>query len=108
MLTITDNAASHITRLLAEKGLPAGTHGLRLGVAGGGCSGFQYIMDLAEPKEDDNVYAHGDARVFVDPKSVLLIGGSVLDYNDGLTGAGFVVRNPQSSGSCGCGMSFSV
>jgi len=108
MLTITEKAARKIKDLLQERDLDPQKHGLRIGVAGGGCSGFQYMMDLGEKKEEDNTYSREEALVFIDPKSALLVGGSVLDYNDGLTGAGFVVTNPQATGTCGCGMSFSV
>ena len=110
MISITEKAAKKIQTLLAEKGLDAATHGLRISIAGGGCSGYMYQMDLTERREGDNVYPAEDApaKVLVDPKSALLLGGSTVDYSDGLTDAGFKVLNPHAKDSCGCGLSFSV
>lgn len=108
MLTITDKAAEKIRTHLVAEGKDLGRFGLRITVEGGGCSGYQYRMDLAEAAPEDNVYLHADARVFVDPRSLLFIGDSVVDFQEGLTGAGFSVRNPNVTGTCGCGTSFSV
>ena len=112
MLTITDNAATKINNLLDSEGRAPEVWGLRIHVEGGGCSGFQYKMDFeeapAEPTEGMNVFHNGEARVLIDSKSLLFVGGSTVDYNDGLTGAGFVITNPNATGTCGCGMSFSV
>jgi len=105
---VTEKAAKEVQRVLEEKQLPE-EGGVRLGVKGGGCSGFSYVMNL-EPKPGlgDEVFdAHG-LRVFVDPKSYLYLEGTELDFADDLTNRGFVFRNPNSSGSCGCGASFSV
>ena len=86
------------------------SRGLRISIAGGGCSGFMYQMELSEIREDDKVFLHEDtgSRVFIDSKSVLLLGGSIVDYSDGLTDAGFKVRNPDAKDTCGCGLSFGV
>ena len=112
MLTITDNAATKIRKLLAEQDRPPADWALRIHVEGGGCSGFQYKMDFeAAPKEPTdglNLFENGDSKVLIDSKSLLFVGGSTVDYNDGLTGAGFVITNPNATGTCGCGMSFSV
>ena len=110
MITMTDKAAQKITQLLGERDLSPATHGLRIAVSGGGCSGFMYHMEFAEAREDDNVYSHdgSEARVLVDAKSALLLGGSVVDYSDALTDAGFKVGNPQATDTCGCGQSFAV
>lgn len=105
---ITPKAAEKITALLQAENLDPVTHGLRVGVVGGGCSGYSYKMEFTETRDGDQVVAHGPAQVFVDSKSLLFLGGSVLDYIESLTGAGFTVRNPNATGTCGCGTSFSV
>ena len=80
----------------------------RVYIEGGGCSGFQYGFTFDDPREGDTRVRAGDVEVLVDPQSAMYVGGSTIDFVEGLTGAGFVVRNPNASGSCGCGMSFSV
>lgn len=107
MMIVTDKAAAKIRSLLEAERRDDG-QGLRIGVTGGGCSGFQYVMELGAEKDGDNVFQNGEARVFIDPKSLLFVDGSVIDYNDGLTNAGFVIQNPKSTGTCGCGLSFSM
>ncbi len=107
MMIVTDKAAEKIQALLNAEGKDT-THGLRIGVRSGGCSGFQYEMVFDAPKEADEVFSNGEAKVLVDKKSLLFVDGSVLDYNEGLTNAGFVIRNPQATDTCGCGQSFSV
>ena len=109
-IAIADKAAEKLRELmLAEKKDPA-EFGLRLGVQGGGCSGLSYFMDFDTAKEDDKVFTHPAAgvKVLVDPKSILHLSGSVLDYSEGLMGAGFSIKNPNVKGSCGCGSSFST
>jgi iron-sulfur cluster assembly accessory protein len=106
MLTITDKAQRRISELAQSSGV-ADT-GLKLSVVSGGCSGFQYKYDLGVASPSDHVIEAGTARVIVDGDSMLFLGGCTLDYLDGLSGAGFSVRNPKASGTCGCGTSFSV
>lgn len=89
--------------LVASKG---SGDGLRLAVEKGGCAGMQYIMEIDSPKPEDAVIEHMGAKVFIDPQSATHISGSTLDYEDGLSGAGFRIRNPRASRSCGCGTSF--
>ncbi len=108
MMTITDKAAEKIKFLLAGDHRDPAEFGLRVGVEGGGCSGYQYRMDLTQAKEEDTIFEHNAAKVFVDPRSALFLGGSILDYVESLTGAGFTIRNPNATGTCGCGTSFSV
>jgi iron-sulfur cluster assembly accessory protein len=108
MMTITDKAAEKIRCILANEKKDPGFWGLRVGIEGGGCSGYQYKLDLTERQPDDNVYERGEAKVFIDPRSLLFLGGSTVDYVESLTGAGFTIRNPNVSGTCGCGTSFSV
>jgi iron-sulfur cluster assembly protein len=107
---ITDKAAQKLKELMvAEKKDPA-AFGLRLGVQGGGCSGLSYFMDFDIPQPEDKVFVHDGqgVRVIVDPKSILHVSGSLLDYSEGLMGSGFSIKNPNVKGSCGCGNSFST
>lgn len=80
----------------------------RVYVEGGGCSGYQYGFAMDEKKEDDLQLSFGEVTVLVDPQSRLYLHGSTLDYVDDLKGSGFTVQNPNSKGSCGCGVSFTV
>lgn len=107
-ITVTEKAASEVRRIMSQKQL-GGDSGLRLGVKGGGCSGFSYVMNL-EPAaaRGDEIFEAGGLRVFVDPKSYLYLEGTEVDFNDDLSHRGFVFKNPSSTGSCGCGASFSV
>lgn len=83
--------------------------GLRVMVVGGGCSGFTYRMGFDETvTERDNVYEVDGIRVIVDEKSLLYMKGTQIDYHDGLMGRGFVFNNPNATGKCGCGSSFSA
>ena len=105
---ISDKAAEKLKELMvAEKKDPA-QYGLRLGVQGGGCSGLSYFMDFDTARDDDKVFTHPAAgvRVLVDAKSILYVSGSILDYSEGLMGAGFSIKNPNVKSSCGCGQSF--
>ncbi len=106
-IDITPQAAAHIRTLSQEKGSAQG--GLRLGVRGGGCSGFSYVVDW-EPAagEADHVFERDGARVFVDPRSARFLEGTVVDWQKTLMQSGFVFRNPNVKSSCGCGESFSV
>jgi iron-sulfur cluster assembly accessory protein len=83
--------------------------GLRVAVRGGGCSGLEYALDFElQARENDFVLDYDDLKVFVDPVSARYLAGTVIDYVMGTTGAGFKFSNPNASGSCGCGSSFSV
>lgn len=108
MLIVTDKAANKIKSLVDLEGKDIQTDGLKISVAGGGCSGFQYIMEIRPSDEADRVFANGDSKVYIDDKSLMFVSGSVVDYNDGLTNAGFVIQNPAATGTCGCGQSFSM
>lgn len=93
--------------MLAEKGLHAGY--LRVGVKGGGCSGFSYVLDLVErASESDKQFEEHGARVCVDRKSYLFVNGTVVDFRDDLVKAGFVFENPAARRTCSCGDSFAV
>ena len=108
MIQITDNAAAQIRRMLARRG--AEETGLRAGVKAGGCSGFEYTFGWERgPKETDVVFEGADgSKVFVDPRSLRLLDGSVLDYDTSLLSKGFTFTNPHATGTCGCGVSFSA
>ncbi len=107
-ISLTEKAAAQVMRLREEGKIPA-SHGLRVGVKGGGCSGFTYVLGFdEEAKENDRVIEMHGVRIFVDPKSLFLLSGTVLDFSDGLNGKGFVFNNPQAARTCGCGNSFGV
>lgn len=105
MVSLTERAAGEISELLEKQSKT--DHGLRVWVAGGGCSGFQYGMALDnELAEDDQVFESHGVRVFVDPMSFQYIEGSEIDFIDTLMGGGFKVNNPNAASTCGCGHSF--
>ena len=104
-ITLLPGAANKIRSILAERNLTG--HGLRVFVAGGGCSGMQYGMGIErEPGEFDSVFESEGVQVFVDPTSMMYLTGSTVDYVDNLMGGGFRVDNPNAVSSCGCGHSF--
>jgi iron-sulfur cluster assembly accessory protein len=94
--------------MLAKRG--AAETGLRVGVKAGGCSGFEYTFGWERgPKETDTVFEGPDgAQVFVDPRSLRLLDGTVLDYDTSLLSKGFLFNNPHAKSTCGCGVSFSI
>jgi len=107
-IALTEKAAAEVQRLKTSHDIPA-HHGLRLSVKGGGCSGFSYVLGFDEKaKETDRVFESHGVSIYVDPKSLFYISGTVLDFSDGLNGKGFVFSNPQAARTCGCGSSFGV
>src|SRR5450432_1381809 len=107
-ITISDKAVEFAKKKLAARGTPEAA--VRLGVKGGGCSGFSYVIQFedTEPKERDTVYDAGGVRFYVDKKSFVYLAGSVLDYEQTLMFQGFKFKNPQEASSCGCGHSLTV
>ena len=106
-IEVSETAAEQALDLLDGEGMDTAVAGLRLFVQQGGCAGLSYGMRFdTEPEDDDQVYEHHDLRVFVDPASMNYIGGSQLDFEGGLQGAGFHVENPNVVSECGCGESF--
>ena len=107
-IMLTKKAEDKVKEILSEQ--PETYAGLRIQVVGGGCSGFQYRMGFAKNFNDqsDQIYEFDGLRVFVDKQSLLYMDGAEVDYIEGLHGAGFKFNNPNVSGSCGCGNSFSV
>ncbi len=104
IINMTPAATDKVRELLTQENDPS--LGLRIFVAGGGCSGLQYGMTLDEEQEGDTVIPQGSFKVLVDEMSVGYITGSEVDYVDSLMGAGFTVNNPNAVSSCGCGHSF--
>ena len=107
MVTVTDIAAGKVRDFMQSQNAENGV-GLRVGVRGGGCSGFQYALALDEKRDDDHVFECGGVRVLVDPASLRYVDGSTVDYKESFMGAGFEVSNPNVVASCGCGSSFRV
>jgi iron-sulfur cluster assembly protein len=107
-LTITDGAASYAKDKLAQRGTPGAA--VRLGIKGGGCSGFSYVIQFDDdpPRERDSVFEHQGVRFYVDKKSLVYLAGSALDYEKTVMFQGFKFRNPNEASSCGCGHSFTV
>ncbi len=108
-LCITEKAAKEVQRVMSEQSLPDGAV-LRVGVAGGGCSGFQYSLGFdtsVDPAKDHLSEQHG-VKVAVDKKSSLFLDGTTVDFYDGLEKRGFTFNNPNAVKSCGCGSSFSA
>ena len=105
MMTMTPIAARYLADLLVSKGASA-TSGLRLAVRRGGCAGWQYEMQVAEPEQGDEVIEKDGARLIVAADSLERLAGCEIDYSDELSDAGFKVNNPKASRSCGCGISF--
>lgn len=135
-VTVTEIAARRIEQIIQEHGFDPANMKLRVGVKGGGCSGFNYTLDLTEVQKDSDeawsfTYARGNAvsasegggtatatataggdtftvTVVCDPKSYLYLNGTTIDYKDEIMGSGFVFNNPNSTSTCGCGSSFSA
>jgi iron-sulfur cluster assembly protein len=109
-ITMTDKAVAKGKAIVAEEGAELKAPGLRITVKGGGCSGLMYQMAIGDgpAAENEAVFEEEGFRVYIDKKSLFFLNGSELDYADGLTGAGFKFRNPNATGTCGCGESFSV
>lgn len=107
-LKFSEKAVEFAKKRLAERGTPDAA--VRLGIRGGGCSGFSYVVafDDDPPRERDYVYEEAGVRFYVDKKSFVYLAGSVLDYEQTLMFQGFKFRNPQEASTCGCGHSFTV
>ena len=108
MITFTDKGTEKVQEFLATQGGALETSGLRVGVRGGGCSGFQYALALDERREDDHVFDASGIQVLVDPASMQYVDGSTVDFTESFMGSGFEVSNPNVVASCGCGSSFRV
>ncbi|MHC5064079.1 MAG: HesB/IscA family protein [Planctomycetota bacterium] len=107
---ITERAAKEVVRVVAEQGFSADKTWVRIGAKGGGCSGFSYVLDFDQegPGEFDLSYREHGVNLVIDKKSEFFMGGTTIDFNDGLLNRGFVFLNPSASGTCGCGLSFTT
>jgi len=106
---LSETAAREIKSIIEQQELDADKVRLRVGVKGGGCSGFSYILDLTESQKDsDEAFEQHGITVICDPKSLLYLGGTTVDFKDEIMGRGFVFSNPNATTSCGCGSSFAV
>jgi iron-sulfur cluster assembly protein len=108
MITLSSVGAQKVNEFLATQGEQAAVAGLRVGVRGGGCSGFQYVLAFDEQRDGDQVFTDQGIRLLVDEESLPYVDGSTIDYVQELMGAGFKVENPNVVAACGCGSSFRV
>ena len=108
-IQLTEAAAREIGQIIKQQELDAAKIRLRVGVKGGGCSGFSYVLDLTETHRDnDEEFDVNGIRVVCDPKSYLYLNGTDIDFKDEIMGRGFVFNNPNATSTCGCGSSFSA
>lgn len=109
-ISLSETAAKEIKKIIQDQELPEEAVRLRVGVKGGGCSGFTYLLDLTEEPttdSDEEVDSHG-IKILVDNKSLLYLEGTEIDFRDEIMGRGFVFKNPNATSSCGCGSSFTA
>ena len=108
-LTLTERAGEEVKKFLAEEKVTLASAGLRVAVLPGGCSGFRYSLNIEEQASaDDVVIETAGVRLFVDEFSAQYINGTVIDYKSNFQESGFAFENPNASGGCGCGSSFTV
>lgn len=109
-ITLSEKAAGEIKNIIKQQGLPEEQTRLRVGVKGGGCSGFSYMLDLTEEDkgESDEELDSNGVKILVDMKSYLYLNGVEIDFKDEVMGKGFVFKNPNATSTCGCGSSFSA
>jgi iron-sulfur cluster assembly protein len=108
MIEISDKGAEKVHEFLTSQAADVSVAGLRVGVRGGGCSGFQYQLAFDEQRADDAVFESHGLKLLVDRESLPFVSGSTIDYEESLQGAGFKVSNPNVVAACGCGSSFRV
>lgn len=108
-IELSETAAREIKTIIQQQELDAAKVRLRVGVKGGGCSGFSYLLDLTEQdRETDEKFEKHGVTIVCDPKSYLYLNGVTIDFKDEVMGRGFVFNNPNATSSCGCGSSFSA
>ena len=109
-ITLSETAAKEVKQIIKDQQLPEDQTRLRVGVKGGGCSGFSYMLDLVEeqPGENDEEFESQGIKLLIDSRSLLYLSGTEIDFRDEVMGRGFVFKNPNATTSCGCGSSFSV
>jgi iron-sulfur cluster assembly accessory protein len=107
-ISVTENAVAEVQKFMQEQGA-ANTAGLRVAVLPGGCSGFQYGLNIEdEAQDDDEIFESNGIKLFVDPFSGQYLDGVEIDYVTTMMGAGFTFKNPNATGGCGCGSSFTA
>ena len=108
-ISLSDTAVREIDQIINQQELDRQNIRLRVGVKGGGCSGFSYVLDLTETERDnDEAFEANGITVVCDPKSYLYLNGTSIDFKDEMMGRGFVFNNPNATSTCGCGSSFSA
>lgn len=108
-VTLTARAAEEIKSIVSQQELDPAKVRLRVGIKGGGCSGFSYVLDLTEQQKDsDEAFEQHGVIVICDPRSLPYLSGTVVDFKDEIMGRGFVFTNPNATTTCGCGSSFAV
>jgi iron-sulfur cluster assembly protein len=106
---LSDNAAAEVRKFIEAEKVPVETAGLRVGVLPGGCSGFKYSLNIEEAsQEDDIILESSGVRLFVDGFSLQYLNGVTIDYVTSMQGSGFTFSNPNATGGCGCGSSFTA
>lgn len=109
MINVTETAVSEVKKFMSAEGMEIANAGLRVRVLPGGCSGYQYALDVEDsPTQSDKIIESNGLKLFVDSFSLQLLDGVEIDYVSTVMGSGFTFKNPNSTGSCGCGSSFSV
>jgi iron-sulfur cluster assembly protein len=108
MISFTEKGAEKVREFLDSQGEQVGTAGLRVGVRGGGCSGFQYALAFDNERDGDEIFTDHGLKILVDRPSLPYVRGAIVDYVESLQGAGFKVDNPNVIAACGCGSSFRV
>jgi iron-sulfur cluster assembly protein len=106
-ITLTEGAISQLKKIMTEQNVGT-SHGLRVGVKGGGCSGFTYVLGFDEKEETDDEYMINSMRVFLNRAHAIYLLGIEIDFLDGLQNRGFTFNNPNATDTCGCGTSFSA
>lgn len=106
-IKVTDTALTELRAIMTNQAIPE-DHGLRIGVKGGGCSGFSYILGFDVEKEKDDIYYIDDLKVLIEKAHGLYLAGMEIDWVEGLNNRGFSFNNPNATDTCGCGSSFSA
>lgn len=109
MVNLTDRAAQEVAKFMAAEKVPSESGGLRVSVLPGGCSGFKYSLNIEERAlDDDMIMEINSVRVFIDGFSAQYLNGVTIDYTSSMQGSGFTFTNPNATGGCGCGSSFTA
>ena len=108
VITFTDKGAEKVREFLSGQSADTETSGLRVGVRGGGCSGFQYALAFDSERDGDEIFTDHGLKILVDNPSLPYVRGAIVDYVESMQGAGFKVENPNIVAACGCGSSFRV